>query len=505
LSGSNIAGRRTDWLLIISGAAVLAVVAAALALRLKLRTSVDVAWLLTVGEKVLDGQGLYVNILETNPPASVLIYWPAILLARAIGLSPEPVLDILVVLGAGSSLWLAGRALAGAGVLRGIAGGPLLAGSAAILLILPLHNFAQREHIAVICLLPALAVMVARAEKSAPLPWLAALAGVGTGIAVAIKPHFLLAVAMPEIYLIVRSRSRRSVLRIENLAAAAVVLTYALVVLAFFPAFLTEMLPIVRDVYLPIRHYGAGILTVGPLPIWIATGVGLALCVRARDWGPRIVVPFLASTGFLAAFLVQGKGWSYHGYPAVALAFLAAGVAIAHKIGTPEARQGGFAPRTVQIVFCIVLAASAYRAAIWFRDARDLSVLASAVSRLARQPRLIVISADLSIGHPLVREIGGQWVARVCSQWITAGIILQRDEDLDEATRLRLEAHGARDRDILAEDIRSGRPDIILIHEDWLDWTKWALSDPGLADALSSYRRVDTVNDVAIWARSEKS
>jgi hypothetical protein len=143
--------------------------------------------------------------------------------------------------------------------------------------------------------------------------------------------------------------------------------------------------------------------------------------------------------------------------------------------------------------------------AIWFRDARDLSVLASAVSRLAPQPRLVVISADLSFGHPLVREIGGQWVARVCSQWITTGAILRRDKDLDETTRLRLEAHGARDRDMLAEDIRSGRPDIILIHEDWLDWTKWALSDPGLADALSSYRRVNTVGDVAIWARTEKS
>jgi hypothetical protein len=93
----------------------------------------------------------------------------------------------------------------------------------------------------------------------------------------------------------------------------------------------------------------------------------------------------------------------------------------------------------------------------------------------------------------------------VCSQWITTGVILRRDEDLDETTRLRLEAHGARDRDMLAEDIRSGRPDIILIHEDWLDWTKWALSDPGLADALSSYRRVDSVGEVAIWARAEKS
>ena len=37
-------------------------------LQVLLRVNVDVAWLLTVGEKMLDGQRLYVDILETNPP-----------------------------------------------------------------------------------------------------------------------------------------------------------------------------------------------------------------------------------------------------------------------------------------------------------------------------------------------------------------------------------------------------------------------------------------------------
>ena len=501
---AKMAGRRTERASVIGGVAVLAVVAVALALRATFRTNVDVAWLLTVGEKVLDGQRLYADILEVNPPASMIIYWPAILIARTLGLTPEPVLDALVALGAGASLWLARRALDGSGLLRGVAGWPLLVMAAAILLLLPLHNFAQREHIALICLLPALAVMATRAETAAVPRWLAALAGIGAGAAVSIKPHFLLAVLLPELYLVARARSLRSVLRIETFAAAAVVLAYALVVLAVFPAFLTEMLPIVRDVYLPVRHYGAGILRMPALPVWIATGLGLAFCVRWRDWGPRLVVPYLASAGFVAAFLAQGKGWSYHGYPAVALALLTAAIALAHKIGTPAARPTGLAPRLVEILFGVVLAVMAYQAALWFRDGRDSGTLASVVSRLVPQPRLIAISSDLSVGHPLVREIGGQWVGRVCSQWISEGIALRRREDLDEATRARLAAHAARDRDLLAEDIRQGRPDIILIHEDWLDWTKWALSDPGLAAALSGYRRVAGVRDVAVWARAER-
>jgi hypothetical protein len=56
---------------------------------------------------------------------------------------------------------------------------------------------------------------------------------------------------------------------------------------------------------------------------------------------------------------------------------------------------------------------------------------------------------------------------------------------------------------MLAADIRQHRPDIILIHLDWYDWMKWILSDPDLVDALSQYRRGETVGEVAIWARAE--
>ena len=49
----------------------------------------DVSWLITVGEKMLDGQRLYIDIFEVNPPASVWIYFPGIAVARAIGVTPN--------------------------------------------------------------------------------------------------------------------------------------------------------------------------------------------------------------------------------------------------------------------------------------------------------------------------------------------------------------------------------------------------------------------------------
>ncbi|MDP1584138.1 MAG: hypothetical protein Q8M18_12005 [Bradyrhizobium sp.] len=57
--------------------------AVAIMLRQVLAANTDVSWLLTVGERVLGGQRLYVDVFETNPPMAVLVYLPAIVIARA--------------------------------------------------------------------------------------------------------------------------------------------------------------------------------------------------------------------------------------------------------------------------------------------------------------------------------------------------------------------------------------------------------------------------------------
>jgi hypothetical protein len=51
--------------------AVVAVVAAAVLLRQALPFNVDVSWWLIVSERMLNGQRLYVDILETNPPMAL--------------------------------------------------------------------------------------------------------------------------------------------------------------------------------------------------------------------------------------------------------------------------------------------------------------------------------------------------------------------------------------------------------------------------------------------------
>src|SRR5579864_3960068 len=69
----------------------------------------DVSWLLTLAEQVLAGARAYVDFTEPNPPASILVYMPAIELAQLANISAEAALTLLVFAGAFVSLWMTGR------------------------------------------------------------------------------------------------------------------------------------------------------------------------------------------------------------------------------------------------------------------------------------------------------------------------------------------------------------------------------------------------------------
>src|ERR1700729_2521834 len=88
----------SPWLLIAL------VFVAAIGLRLVVPLNTDVAWLLTVGERVLDGQRLYSDIVEINPPMAVLSMLPGIALARALGVEPQVVIDAQMLLLAAASM-----------------------------------------------------------------------------------------------------------------------------------------------------------------------------------------------------------------------------------------------------------------------------------------------------------------------------------------------------------------------------------------------------------------
>ena len=194
--------------------------AAAIVLRHVLAANTDVSWLLTVGERVLDGQRLYVDVLEINPPMAVLIYMPGIVIARALGLPVETVTDGLIFAAIFVSLAIVARILKPSSVLPGATSSRWLPLGFAVLAILPMQAFGQREHIAIVELLPLLAVFAVRMKGESPSAWTAVIAGCGAGLAVSFKPHFAIGILCAVGCLAIYLRSWKVVFALENLTAA---------------------------------------------------------------------------------------------------------------------------------------------------------------------------------------------------------------------------------------------------------------------------------------------
>ena len=171
------------------------ILAAAMAVRHFVGANTDVSWEITLSERILDGQRLYTDLIELNPPASTFLYLPAVALARALGLAPEIVVDALVLTGALVSLAIAaGDIVRRYRLLDSRQSATAAALALAALTILPAQTFGEREHVALIAVLPALALLIARADGVRPLLWHCLVAGAGMPrVTICIKPHFALA------------------------------------------------------------------------------------------------------------------------------------------------------------------------------------------------------------------------------------------------------------------------------------------------------------------------
>jgi len=497
------------------------VLAVALLLRRAIMANVDVSWMLTLCEKILDGQRLYVDLMELNPPGGILLYLPPVFVARHLGLRPETVTDIFVIAAACVSIALPGRVFDVRRFLK-VDAWQLAAVTAAVLAILPARAFGDRDPVALIVLLPSLALYAVRAMRR-PVPRAhAIIGGMSSALAAIIKPHFVLVIFVTAIVTAVCARSWRVLLVLENWVAAALLLAYGVAVAAVFPAFIPDVAPMVAAVYVARPPPVAVMLPT--LALWSVTLLMILHWRGRAAFAPPFCILLAASCGCALVFMAQGKGWPYHSVPMLALALIALALAgnwftVEQTMHEPEkacpALDAGWTPVfgkrsctkntgkssawLARTAGALAIAAGCFT---WFNAETDYTNLARPVARIAARPTMLAITSDVAIGHPLVRDLGGVWALRMSHNWISSGVLVRRQhQTLDAATAAQLDAYEARERAMLADDIARSRPDVILVDRIWFDWGAWAREDPRLRELLGNYREADTVDGIAILAR----
>jgi hypothetical protein len=446
----------------------------------------DVSWLITICERVLAGKRLYVDILETNPPASIWLYLPAVALAMATGVKAELVVNVQFYLLTFCALGLSARIAETTRLFNRENAWLPICSSLAVCLIMPRDTFGQREHAGALLLLPILSCLHLRTVKLSPTLQQIIASGVMAGLALAIKPTFALPLGAAVVAALAWTRAPKLLLSPELWISAAVGGLYVAAVYRFTPEFVTDILPIVQFTYLPARN-----------PLYSLTSLGLVTWFLAtlfiwRDIikNPAIALVFAASVGAMAGMLVQGKGWPYHGLPFVIFILLAQVIALVAATASSQRafQAAGFA-------------ASLFAAMAWLGPDKDIASLRTAVSSIHPKPTLLEIGTIGAVGHPLVREVNGTWVGRLGANWVYLTAELRMTtENLDEPTKAEMNRLIDRELDVIAEDIVQQRPDIVLIQlvgrlPDLVE------KAPQLKAALSSYRDRGTVMDVRIMHR----
>lgn len=484
------ARRLTPWL------AAASVFAAAILLRCLLPFNVDVSWWITVSERLLDGQRLYVDILETNPPMAGSVYFVAVALARAIHGRPEIVTNGLIFALVAGSLALTWHVLRASSLRDRITDGGLALWTILLLTILPMYDFGQREHLALIMILPALAVYILRGNRERVTPAAIVIAGLSAGLTMSLKPYFAFAPGFCILAAAAQARDWRVVVAPENWIAGLLVVISSVSVFIFYPAYFTDIYPLVRDVYLLLQAPFIAIFFTGAFMLWLTAGiVVLALQRPPQQRDAAALMMLVASFGFVVSFFAQRKAWGYHAYPMVALALLAAGVAVSAIPHGPTAARR-------RITAMIATTAIFGYACIWFNGSLDYSPLEAEVARLGPRPKLMVLSAAAVIGHPMVRDLDGTWISRQEAFWVREIVRrAKQDGSIDAATEARLAPYLKRERDGIVADFRNNPPDVVLIDNQNSDWGDWVRHDPELSALLKPYLPVRTIDDIEILRR----
>ncbi len=490
---------------IVAVLALLAVVSGLLHVASPFNGNGDVAWLIVVGERVLSGQRLYVDILETNPPMSLFLYMPPIWLAKQVGIAAELTVTGWVLSWAALSLWLAWRFCAAAGI-QTTAGKAVFVGAAAYgLVILPAWSFGEREHMAAIGLLPYLLMTAGRWNGVVPSTRRTLVVGVLAGLTLCIKPHFALILLLPTLARVAACRRMGALFTYEHALAGSIALAYLAIVVTQYPQFLAEMMELNRIAYLPSTLTPRDLL-VAPSSLLTLGLITVVVLARARLRSALAVVLLAAAAGGLCSYVLQAKGWPYHQIPTLTFGFLAlvAGfvISLLERDREAETRQLAWGESGLVVA---VLAMMGFFGPQLFSVRTDTRQLEAEIAKYSNAPSILIASSNLGVHFPLVRRTQARWEGRASSLWMMEGAARLLPQTRDVAKREALLRVYRWEREMFAEDAVKSRPDMIgLAYKDAdKNLYGWAREVPALARLLEDYRQVAVADGIALLVRQD--
>ncbi len=469
----------------------------------------DAAWLLHAAGRVLDGDRLYVDLLETNPPLAVWLKLPVVAGARLAGASPITVYRLFVLaLALGSTLactLLLARALPSP---KESARSIFPLAVALVLFVLPAPFFGQREHLALALALPYL-VASASAYQAARLGLGAeTLVGAAAAVGLALKPPFLIIWAGVLAYGLLRQRR----LRAMDLCIAVSLVIYALAVVLITPEFL-RLAWLLGEPFLQYSRRPVLVILTQNTFAWSAI-LTLLLYIAVRGIVRHSVLAdhlAIGVAGFLLALVIQGKGYGYHYLPALGTSIILLAVILS---GASESRRPLLRAAAVVGAATLMLGGSAFLVHATARRAagklsaidREMVETAEFVSARAAGAQVAVLSSRLADAFPMMLYTRAHWALRFPNLWF-AQVYGRRSEPG------ALPGSALWSVRTVAEDLERRRPALILVRRPEagggldadLDYVRFLSQDVTFRCQFSRYRQTGNSGPFLVYQRQPVS
>lgn len=496
----------------------------------------DAGWDLYAANAVLHGVQLNgPHLLEVDPPFLIWFFALPALLARVLHVSLPTGFHLFQIVGTTALIvWSATlyRRVCRASLLNTwiftllmmyVASGPV-----------SLEDRGQREYFVAFLLLPYVLWAAARL-RGEWLPRAQTLLLVFLAVvAVCLKPQHVIDIVAVELLLLIRLRSLRSWWRPALLLVVLGPVVYLCSVWLLDPSYLRDIVPLLRDTYWGLDRPWSVVLR-GTMKPSVALGTAflLYLILRRRlRVEPFVAVLLAISTGALAAYLQQHKGWSYHLLVMQIFSYLAVAVLCLDIVERMIFERRGLLPLAgVKSIHTIALSVAVLAFVITGKvrlshaqaidyPQKEKSELASIYSAYPPGTPVDLLAVD-AWEWPETLEQNKVWSSRYNHLWLLPAIVRSQDPlDPEVAHHLspaKIDEFSTLLRQTIAEDLDHWHPSVVVVdpcgevfnicgglsragYSSMLDWFS---RSPQFREQWSHYRYQKTVGEMQVYTRVE--
>jgi hypothetical protein len=434
----------------------------------------DVGAILDVSGRWIDGEKLYVEVIDENLPLTFIVHTLPVLTARLLGGGVPFWFTAWVVAGIAASFYACSRLVrlvpSADHALTAALLPPVLL---FLFTVLPNEHFGQREHIMFVATAPYLLASMARAEGVHLGRGTALAIGLVAGVFFAMKPHFLIIPAAVELYLLIRRGWRTALGDLIPWSILAVAAIHVVLMYTVFAAYGRFVMPLAIESYEPIGDAGwRQVLTSDVMaPTLLALVIfGAFAVLLTRTLAARALLAF--GIGAALSAIAQAKGWPYHVLPALSAAILLAAFTLSQTVDRylPISRSGHRLP--VAVISATLMVLLYFQAALYtppFYKQRQYAdsvggILRHIVEQNAPHRTIMTLSPGIYPFWPMLNYIKGRMTMRFLTMWVVQGIY----SDCEEFPALYNAPDTMSDTekfvfDAVSEDFARGQPDLLIL------------------------------------------